>query len=199
MTDISFWITDLQYLPPQPAADSVGIFASPRPQYLKGISFCDPLKATATLFRELHPCTCCLICTCSMWLKKCNYKALNWAVLQNWVTRLYKWLAMLNILLAKQVLSLADFKGKMTPLIWIKQNSVQFVIKHLLQLLHRHMWKRRSISWLPEVEGGRWVCLFFLPSPVSSPAVISAGLCFKRLNFKSFLSDLEGSQGYPSF
>lgn len=44
-----------------------------------------------------------------------------------------------NTLVAKQALNSADCKGKMNPLIWIKRNSVQFVIKHLLQLLAIYM------------------------------------------------------------
>lgn len=42
---------------------------------------------------------------------------------------------MLNTLLAKQALNWADCKGKANSLIWIKQNGVQLVVKHLLLFL----------------------------------------------------------------
>lgn len=86
-------------------------------------------------------------------------------------------------------------------MIWIKRNSVQFVIKHLLQSVAVYMVVRahcgRECSSTGSQKGEEGGFVFFPSLPLSSPAVSSAGFYYKRPNFKSRLSDLEGSRGLP--
>jgi len=83
-------------------------------------------------------------------------------------------MAIPNTLLAKQALNSAACKGKTNPLIWSKQNSIQFVIMYLLQLLAIYMvaWahvEEKVHQLAPRRE--EKVCLsYFPPFPCQQPS-----------------------------